>query len=176
MEQGQFARKVGANVQDGILSLSVCCLRAEGLRRVLTDEIEQHKESGSYTDTAAFAEHLTAAIREVRATEVSRMWTLLCVFYAALYVVIEGWHELALQDTVVNRLLNSPHVQTLKDFRNAILHPNLFGERRVMTLFGSPPSLHGWTIELTDAFLAYFRAWGASDESRLASWDTTAGA
>lgn len=44
------------------------------------------------------------------------------LWYACLYVVIEGWQELRLSDDVVNKLLESEYVQKLKRYRNGVFH------------------------------------------------------
>src|SRR5262245_7628454 len=47
---------------------------------------------------------------------------LLSHWYAALYVVIEGWRELELTDTRIDELLVSEHTERLRVHRNATCH------------------------------------------------------
>lgn len=44
------------------------------------------------------------------------------VWFASLYVVIEGWRELKLTDSEIDTLLESEHVDSLRVFRNATFH------------------------------------------------------
>ncbi len=46
-------------------------------------------------------------------------------WYASLYVVVEGWQQLKLQETDVDRLLTSPHVDLLKRCRHGVFHYQL---------------------------------------------------
>jgi hypothetical protein len=43
-------------------------------------------------------------------------------WYAALYVVIEGWRDLGLADATIDALLQSPNVDLLKRYRNGVFH------------------------------------------------------
>lgn len=43
-------------------------------------------------------------------------------WYAALYVVIEGWKKTKLSDPTIDSLLSSENVELLKRFRNGIYH------------------------------------------------------
>ena len=42
--------------------------------------------------------------------------------YSALYVVIEGWQDLGLNDPKIDDLIQSPFVDRLRRFRNATFH------------------------------------------------------
>ena len=44
------------------------------------------------------------------------------LWFASLFVVIEGYRELALSDTNIDRLLKSDHVEALRLYRNATFH------------------------------------------------------
>ncbi len=44
------------------------------------------------------------------------------LWYAHLYVVIEGWLELGLAHTQVNKLITTPNTSLLKAYRNAVFH------------------------------------------------------
>ena len=43
-------------------------------------------------------------------------------WYGALYVVVEGYYELRLNDATINQLLKSPNVSLLRRFRNGAFH------------------------------------------------------
>jgi hypothetical protein len=44
------------------------------------------------------------------------------LWYGLLYVVIEGWRELHLEDEVINKLLEPGNTELLKRYRNATFH------------------------------------------------------
>lgn len=44
------------------------------------------------------------------------------LWYACLYVLIEGWLQLKLSDPEVDALLESPNVDLLERFRNGVFH------------------------------------------------------
>ncbi len=56
----------------------------------------------------------------------------LSYWYAALYVVIEGWKELGFQDAEIDALLISPNVKHLKRYRNGVCHfqPKCLDDRK----------------------------------------------
>jgi hypothetical protein len=77
-------------------------------------------------------------------------------WYGGLYVVIEGWRELGLTDSTVDRLLKSPNVELLKRYRNGIFHfqKQYFDER--FTGFMESKDSVPWVRELNLAFGTYF--------------------
>src|SRR5438874_921893 len=68
----------------------------------------------------------------------------LSYWYAALYVVVEGWQRLKLSDPQANALLSSPHVAMLKRYRHGVCHfqPTYFDSRFVE--FVSSPGGASW--------------------------------
>ena len=48
--------------------------------------------------------------------------TFMSYWYGGLFVIIEGWIELALHDPDIDRLLDSPNVELLKRYRNGVFH------------------------------------------------------
>ena len=50
------------------------------------------------------------------------------LWFAALFVVIEGYRELTLSDPVIDQLLQSEHVEALRRYRNGVFHfqPSVF--------------------------------------------------
>src|SRR5947207_7126812 len=52
-------------------------------------------------------------------------------WYGSLYVVIEGWRQLQLNDPKIDSLLSSPSVRLLKKYRDGIFHfqRNYFDDR-----------------------------------------------
>ena len=78
------------------------------------------------------------------------------IWYAGMYVVIEGWRKLGLHDAGVDQMLESPNVELLRRYRNGVFHfqPDYFAER-FAGFFGSPDGPR-WIRELRAAFSRYF--------------------
>ena len=93
---------------------------------------------------------------------ISKAGLTMCLWYGMLFVVIEGWRESKLSDPVIDDLLKSPNVQSLKQFRNGMFHyqkgewlapkMHLFFDQKV-----SPNSVT-WVLSLTAEFRRYFLA------------------
>jgi hypothetical protein len=77
-------------------------------------------------------------------------------WYGGLYVVIEGWRELALTDPTIDRLLTSPNVDLLKRYRNGAFHfqKNYFDQR--FTGFVESQDSVEWVRELNLTFGTFF--------------------
>ena len=78
------------------------------------------------------------------------------LWYGMLYVLVEGWIALKLNDPHIDALLKSQNTELLKLYRHGTFH---FHEkllspicRKILT----EPNETKWVDELTDAFKAYF--------------------
>jgi hypothetical protein len=73
-------------------------------------------------------------------------------WYATLYVVIEGWRELKLNDPTVDPLLQSPHVDLLRLYRNGVFHfqEKYWSDKIVGFVMGGADSAR-WIRELHQA-------------------------
>lgn len=77
-------------------------------------------------------------------------------YYGGLYVLIEGWRELRLSDPTIDDLLQSPHVDALRKYRNGSFHfqPDYFNDRLLALLpFTDSPQ---WIQAVRNAFSAWF--------------------
>ena len=73
-------------------------------------------------------------------------------WYAALYVVIEGYQELELHDPKIDALLTSPNVDLLRRYRNGVDHfQKDYFDGRFIDFMG-PPDTPRWTRELNKEF------------------------
>lgn len=78
-------------------------------------------------------------------------------WYGGLYVVIEGWKELALQDNAVNSLLNSPNVDLLKRYRHGVFHfQKEYYDPRFTEFMTEGRNCVVWVRQLREAFSNYF--------------------
>ena len=80
-------------------------------------------------------------------------------WYSGLHVVIEGWLELRLSDPRIDALLQSPHVKTLRRYRNATFHFHAdYMSQKHLDFMRDSQSAVAWVRELTTAFSDYFLA------------------
>ena len=77
-------------------------------------------------------------------------------WYAALYVVIEGWQELGLTDPTIDALLASEHTKRLKIHRNATCHFQNAVWVEKWNHFEREPGAVDWVRSLDNAFGRYF--------------------
>jgi hypothetical protein len=145
-----------------INSLSVAFLRSASILMVLVDRTKAWKIGGRN-----FATDFGRALNNIEANQSAQMAALAMFYYASLYVVIEGWGDKkqtrpVLRDDRIDKMLGSPYVSTLADFRNSILHPNSILDKRILAFMAKHPQLLPWAMELSDEFLRYFREWRRS--------------
>jgi hypothetical protein len=78
-------------------------------------------------------------------------------WYAGLYVVVEGWRELGLQDEEIDLLLESSNVDLLRRYRNGVFHfQRTYYDNRFLELMGEGEDVVEWVHGLANAFGRYF--------------------
>jgi hypothetical protein len=78
-------------------------------------------------------------------------------WYGALHVVIEGWKELKLVDTVIEDLLQSPNVDLLRRYRNAVFHFQAdYHDKKFLAFFKEGTDSVAWVRSLNLQFGRYF--------------------
>ncbi|MBK8097614.1 MAG: hypothetical protein IPK26_10930 [Planctomycetes bacterium] len=92
---------VGTMAQDPVFSLHRYFLGANRMRTHFDDLLKQGRAD---------------------VTEDPELRLYMEAWYGMLFVVVEGWRELALHDTEVDELLGSPHVDLLRRVRNGVFH------------------------------------------------------
>jgi len=87
----------------------------------------------------------------------SDTWMYLSVWFALLYVTIEGWRALRLRDDRVRDLLRKQdYVRRLGEYRHAVAHFNAqYWNERFAGMVEKRETLK-WAEDLTDAFQCYF--------------------
>lgn len=94
--------------------------------------------------------------------EAAQFWSRtmrLQVFYALLYVVVEGYREFRCQDDSVDRLLTqSDRVDALRRFRNAVFHPQEQPISPKRMAFLSAEGNEQWTLALYHALKSFFES------------------
>jgi len=78
-------------------------------------------------------------------------------WYSALYVVIEGWRDLKLNDPVIDSLLRSKNVPLLKRYRNGTFHyQKNYNDERFFELIDKGESVVEWIRSLNSEFGRWF--------------------
>lgn len=78
-------------------------------------------------------------------------------WYASLYVVIEGWQAMNLKDDAINGLLDSPYLDLLRRYRNAVFHfQKRFSDKRFMELMLAGEESVDWVRNVHSEFGRYF--------------------
>jgi hypothetical protein len=81
------------------------------------------------------------------------------VFYALMYVVVEGYQELGCQDPAVDRLLaQSDFVDSFRRFRNAVFHYQGEPISPKLTEFLDSKGSEQWTQDLYRALKGFFES------------------
>jgi hypothetical protein len=91
-------------------------------------------------------------------------------WYAGTFVLIEGWGELGIRDATIDRLLDSPHVDLLRRYRNGAFHfQRDYFDNRLLGFVGADESAK-WIFDVRQAFSKWFldyfewlRAGGVAD-------------
>jgi hypothetical protein len=81
-------------------------------------------------------------------------------WYAALYVVVEGWQRLDLHDDRVDALLSSEHIELLKLYRHGVFHfhEDYINTYLTMPFIGADQS-PAWVAELSQEIGRWFIEW-----------------
>jgi hypothetical protein len=78
-------------------------------------------------------------------------------WYGALYVVVEGWRELKLVDTVIDELLQSPNVDLLRRYRHGVFHfQQDYSDKRFLAFMEEGNNTVEWVRSLNLQFGRYF--------------------
>jgi hypothetical protein len=87
--------------------------------------------------------------------------TALGFFYLSLFVVIEGWRELGLDDEEIDGLIASGNTALLRRFRNGVFHfqPD-FDDARFLGFLDDAENPVEWARTLHSAFARWFQDWG----------------
>ena len=80
-------------------------------------------------------------------------------WYGSLYVVVEGWQKLQLEDKFINELLNDHQdlIDLLRRYRNCVYHfqPKLL-DNRIINFGKTKKNIHLWLEFLHRQFIRYF--------------------
>lgn len=81
-------------------------------------------------------------------------------WYGGLYVVMEGWRDLKLEDEAIDRMLESGNVDLLRRYRNGVFHyQREYFDERLLSLIRDGENVVEWVRELNRQFGRYFLEW-----------------
>jgi hypothetical protein len=79
------------------------------------------------------------------------------LWYGCLYIVIEGWRDLGLENQEVEAFLESPNVDLLRIYRNATFHYQKdYLHEKFMAFLREGEATATWVRGIHNAFAAYF--------------------
>lgn len=122
------------------------------LGELLHEEIDRHRATG-------MPELSDLDWREFRVNGATRLASLFVAYFSALDAVVDGWVRGGLADARVDKVLDSPHKQTLSGFRNAMLHPRSLVDERLKDLHTNRKDLLKWADALAGTLELAFREW-----------------
>lgn len=78
------------------------------------------------------------------------------LWYGLLYVIVEGWKELKLNDQEIDKLLQSPNTDLLKRYRNGVFHFQTdYNDERFENFFKETTTVV-WVRKLNEEFSRFF--------------------
>ena len=102
--------------------------------------------------------HFLGAIKpEFGSAEYINATLYMSYWYAGMYVVIEGWKELGLSDSKIDKLLNSTNVDLLKRYRNGVFHfQKKYWDERFIEFIRDGENAIEWIRQLREEFSRFF--------------------
>ena len=132
-------------------ALAAAVTSAKCLRLVLLEEIGKHIEEGA-------PRPIPEAWAKLPVGTANRVWAVSVAYYTALHVVVDLWRRYGFSDDRTARLLEgSEHKDLLRDFRNAMLHPQRLTDSRISRLTARGREYLDWSDALLDSLDGYFR-------------------
>lgn len=114
---------------------------------IWANRLREHFDSAVFTHTASARPE--AVFTDDRGLFLSH-------WYAALFVIVEGWQEFDLSDPEIDALLSSPNVDLLRRFRNGVCHyQRNYADPRFLDLVQAQ-GVVPWVRQLNLAFGRYF--------------------
>jgi hypothetical protein len=79
------------------------------------------------------------------------------LWYGMLYVVVEGWKDLSLEDTAIDALLDSQNISLLKRYRYGVFHfQRRYFDQRFLDLIDSGENVVEWIRNLNNELDRFF--------------------
>ncbi|MGA2093261.1 MAG: hypothetical protein ABSH16_07655 [Sedimentisphaerales bacterium] len=108
--------------------------------------------------------HFDKAVLSSKNTKhsIERMWAddyglFMAHWYGSLYVVVEGWKRTNLKNPTIDKLLESPNVYLLKQFRHGTFHfQEKYFDQRFVRFWENSDETVGWVRQLNNAFNRFF--------------------
>jgi hypothetical protein len=158
-------------VRNHVRSSRVAALPDDVQRRVVSviTLIRYFKWSLTLQERAAPYMKAKEAGEQLSDQDATRCVGLLSYWFASLYVVVEGWRDLELQDSEVEALLSdSAKLDLLRRFRNGVFHFQAsYTDKRFSEFFGEGLAAVGWAQILNSAFFEFFRPHLDKPQTRL---------
>jgi len=154
-------------VTQRLMSLSIAMMRADAALEAY------HRERAKFAKSTLSEDELVVQLdRQLLRVENSD-FTLarahLTIWFAMLYVVIEGWRKWKFFDSGVDPLLTSEHVAELRAHRHAVFHAENFDVPAVMQFVASPERSK-WVADISNTLRQAIRDWNANFPNRFTEY------
>jgi hypothetical protein len=80
------------------------------------------------------------------------------LWFGVLYVVIEGWPTLKLNEPRITELLRSRFKDLLRNFRHTTFHPEDYDDARIQSLVATGQESIDWARKVTLEFKTFFES------------------
>jgi hypothetical protein len=82
----------------------------------------------------------------------------ICLWLGVLYIVVEGWPALKINQPQITDLLRSPLKDDLRNFRNVVFHPEDYDDARMQALIDKGQESIDWARKVTLAYKLFFES------------------
>lgn len=82
----------------------------------------------------------------------------ICLWFGVLYIVVEGWPTLKINETRITELLRGRFKDLLRNFRNAVFHPEDYDDARIQALVDTGQESIEWARKVTLEFKSFFES------------------
>lgn len=138
-------------------TLSLALLRALTMNLHAGTATEEAESSG---DDDASAALLRENVENVGLHPGLRAHSATSLWFATLYSAVDYWRRYGFENHDVDRLLlDNPHVETMRDFRNAVFHPTPANDPVFSQWSDSLEEVETWARELYGSMSSYTRDW-----------------
>ena len=122
-----------------VYSLSFGLLRSDASHEKFREEWLALQSSGQTLEQMKVS--VIPAVEQVQNNAFTRSSALLALHLSALYAVVEKWQKWKFVDSEVGRLLDSPFLKILKDYRHTVFHVDRYDAKGTLDMLNSPEIL-----------------------------------
>ncbi len=147
-----------------LYAISVALLRAETAFTAYENHAAEMFASGKSDDE--LVNEIPKRLSTLDSSPLIRGGSMLMLYLGVLYTVVEAWRLWHFADVTVDQLLESPFVDELKRYRNAVFHVTEATDPRIMQWTAEPDRV-AWAQALAGAFRKAILDWHENLKERV---------